>query len=227
MGYPRPAMVRDVSFDVDLAEKVALVGANGAGKSTTLRGVFCLANRLAGTVCVEGNEVAPRPQALVDVGVAYVPEGRHVFPQLTVEENLVVAALASPRTRSRAGEVVESVFDSSELLASMRKRRAGALSGGQQQLLAIWRALSQEPRYLLVDEPSLGLSPVAVDSVYEQLDRLVSRGVGLLLVEQNVELALTLCSRAYVLQAGEIAASGRTPDLADTALVRELYFGAA
>ncbi|WP_459984882.1 ABC transporter ATP-binding protein [Nocardioides sp. AN3] len=216
-----------MSLELELGEKVALVGANGAGKSTTLRGVFCLANRIAGAVYVEGHQVVPRPQALVDVGVAYVPEGRHVFGQLTVEENLAVAALASPRTRSRVGEVLERVFDSSELLASMRNRRAGALSGGQQQLLAIWRALSQEPRYLLVDEPSLGLSPVAVDSVYEQLDHLVSRGVALLLVEQNVELALSLCSRAYVLQAGEIAASGQTSDLANTALVRELYFGAA
>lgn len=226
VGYPRPAMVRDVTLTVHPGERVALLGPNGAGKSTLLRGITSLAHRLAGSVIVDGRVVAADPKALVDAGVAYVPEGRHVFPAMTVEENLTVAALSAGRTRPRAASIVRSTLEALPMLGEMRDRRAGALSGGQQQLVAIARALSQEPRYLLIDEPSLGLSPVAVDAVYDRLHSVVEIGVAVLLVEQNVELALALCDRGYVLHAGDLVTQGTTDELLRKGAVQNLYLGA-
>jgi branched-chain amino acid transport system ATP-binding protein len=227
VGYPSPEMVRKVSFQLKQGEAVCLIGPNGAGKTTTLRGIVGLANRLGGTVRCDGTELGSDSADIVRHGVSYVPEGRHVFPYLSVEENLLVAAYSISAARSDALSRRDDMFDRFPLLANFRARPAGSLSGGQQQILAIARALMQQPRYLLIDEPSLGLSPVAIEQVATILSGLVKERMALLLVEQNVELCLGLCHRGYVLVSGEITASGSARELKEMNVVQSLYFGDA
>jgi branched-chain amino acid transport system ATP-binding protein len=227
VGYPSPEMVRKVSFRFKPGEAVCLIGPNGAGKTTTLRGIVGLANRLAGTVHCDGAPLGIDSAEIVRRGLSYVPEGRHVFPYLSVEENLLVAAYSISAGRAVALRRRDDMFERFPLLANFRARPAGSLSGGQQQILAIARALMQQPRYLLIDEPSLGLSPVAIEQVASILSGLVQEGMGLLLVEQNVELCLGLCHRGYVLVSGEITASGSAQELKEMNVVQKLYFGDA
>ena len=227
VGYPTPEMVRRVSFELGDSEAVCLIGPNGAGKSTTLRGILGLANRLQGTVTCDGNALGIDSAEVARQGISYVPEGRHVFPYLSVEENLMVAAYAVSVRRTVAQTRRNAMFDRFPMLADFRARPAGSLSGGQQQILAIGRALMQQPRYLLIDEPSLGLSPVAIEQVAMILSQLVKERMGLLLVEQNVELCLGLCHRGYVLVSGEITAAGSSAELREMNIVQSLYFGDA
>jgi branched-chain amino acid transport system ATP-binding protein len=223
-----PVQVLDgVSLSVPDNGAVGILGANGAGKTTTLRGIVGLANRLAGTVHCDGAPLGIDSAEIVRRGLSYVPEGRHVFPYLSVEENLLVAAYSISAGRAVALRRRDDMFERFPLLANFRARPAGSLSGGQQQILAIARALMQQPRYLLIDEPSLGLSPVAIEQVASILSGLVQEGMGLLLVEQNVELCLGLCHRGYVLVSGEITASGSAQELKEMNVVQKLYFGDA
>jgi branched-chain amino acid transport system ATP-binding protein len=224
VGYPSPEMVRSISFAVGGGEAVCLIGPNGAGKTTTLRGIVGLANRLGGEVAVD-DVVLGTDGSAVRNGVSYVPEGRHIFPFMSVEENLLVAAYVQGVGKKEVQSRRDEMFSRFAMLADFRKRTAGSLSGGQQQILAIGRALMQRPRYLLIDEPSLGLSPVAVDQVADIVSGLVSEGMSLLLVEQNVELCLGLCSRGYVLLSGEIVAEGTAQQLRAMNVVQQLYFG--
>lgn len=227
VGYPQPEMVRGVSFQLQEGEAVCLIGPNGAGKTTTLRGVLGLANRLSGSVFCDGGELRSDSAEVVRSGISYVPEGRHVFPHLSVEENLLVAAYSLSVDRHEAHRRRSEMFERFVMLAEFRGRTAGSLSGGQQQILAIARALMQRPRYLLIDEPSLGLSPVAIEQVARTLGDLVRERMALLLVEQNVELCLGLCERGYVMVSGEITASGTARELREMNVVQSLYFGDA
>lgn len=217
--------VRGVRLEVDEGEVVALLGANGAGKTTVLRAVSALSPPESGEIRWEGRTLAGRdPASVVEAGIAQVPEGSRVWPKLTVQENLRLGAYAV-RRRSGFGERLDRVF---RLLPRLRERRtqlAGDLSGGERQMAAIGRALMAAPKLLLMDEPSLGLAPQVVDTVFETIARIRGEGVAVLLVEQNLVRALSLAERAYVLENGRVARSGAGADLLRDPEVRRAYLG--
>lgn len=217
--------VRGVRLEVDEGEVVALLGANGAGKTTVLRAVSALSPPESGEIRWEGRTLAGRdPASVVEAGIAQVPEGSRVWPKLTVQENLRLGAYAV-RRRSGFGERLDRVF---RLLPRLRERRtqlAGDLSGGERQMAAIGRALMAAPKLLLMDEPSLGLAPQVVDTVFETIARIRGEGVAVLLVEQNLVRALSLAERAYVLENGRVARAGTGADLLRDPEVRRAYLG--
>jgi branched-chain amino acid transport system ATP-binding protein len=215
--------VRQVSLAVDSGEVVALVGANGAGKSTLLRAVAGAHPVHAGTVSFAGNDITDQPaHRRVADGLALVPEGRRLFPDLTVEENLLVAG-----ARARPGPWrLETVLDAFPMLAPLRGQRASSLSGGQQQATAIARALMTNPRLLLIDEVSLGLSPQAVDTVYESLRALIRDGATIVLVEQDLQRALSVAGRVVCLLEGRVVLEATTGEVTREQ-VTEAYFGGA
>lgn len=217
--------VRGISLEVNEGEVVALLGANGAGKTTVLRAVSALSPPESGEIRLEGRTLAGLdPARIVEAGIAQVPEGSRVWPQLTVQENLRLGAYAV-RRRAGFGERLDRVF---RLLPRLRERRtqlAGDLSGGERQMAAIGRALMAAPKLLLMDEPSLGLAPQVVDTVFETIARIRGEGVAVLLVEQNLVRALSLAERAYVLENGRIARAGAGADLLRDPEVRRAYLG--
>jgi branched-chain amino acid transport system ATP-binding protein len=196
--------VRDLSFDVDGGEIVGLIGPNGAGKSSTLHAIMGAVRPASGDVRVDGKSVVGRrPEDVAGRGVALVPEGRRIFAELSVEENLRLG-LAGRRGRDGTAKDFERVYDLFPVVADSRKRKAGALSGGQQQQLAIARALVADPRVLLLDEPSLGLAPRVVNLVFEVLASIRDRGLAVLLVEQRAQRTVALANRSFVLSNGEL-----------------------
>jgi branched-chain amino acid transport system ATP-binding protein len=211
----------DVTFRVSPGEVVALIGANGAGKSTLLRSIVGSVSVSLPSIRLDGEDVGGRSEiAQLRSGIALVPEGRKLFPSLTVEENLLVAA-----RNGRSGPwTLARLYDELPALKSLRSRPATALSGGQQQLVAVGRALVTNPAYLLCDEVSLGLSPVAVDAVYSLLASVQRDGIAVVLVEQNVRRALASSGRYYCMQKGRVVLEGRS-DTADYAQVSAVYFG--
>ena len=218
-NYGKIAILRDVSLTVGQGELVALLGLNGAGKTTTIRSILGLTPPLSGSIAYEGREIAGWPAyKTARLGVGYVPEGRRMFKELTTLENLQLAE------NGRTGDwTIERVFEALPKLAELRARKAGRLSGGEQEMLAIGRALVANPRLLLVDEPSQGLAPLIVEDVYAMLSTLRARGTAILLVEQNALLALKVADRAYVLDSGRIVYSGDAKELAsDRVRVRTL-----
>ncbi|HEY3110617.1 MAG TPA: ABC transporter ATP-binding protein [Chloroflexota bacterium] len=216
----------DVSLTVGAGEVVALIGPNGAGKTTLLRAIAGLHRPAAGGIYLEGQPIqALPPHAIVERGVLLVPEGRRLFGGLTAGENLAVGAHA-PRARAARAETLETVFEIFPILRERRGQLASALSGGQQQMLAIGRALMGRPRLLLLDEPSLGLAPLVVEQIFAVLARIAAeQGVTILLVEQNAQLALGLASRAYVLEAGRVVGAGASAELLADEGVRRAYLG--
>ncbi len=220
-GYGLFQALFDVSFEVAPGEAVALIGANGAGKSTLLRAIVGSVAAARGSVSVDSVAVGGSSEiALLALGVALVPEGRRLFPSLTVEENLQVAA-----RNGRPGPwTIARLIEEFPVLDTLRRRPATALSGGQQQLVAVCRALACNPRYLLCDEISLGLSPVAVDAVYGLLAKVREEGVAIVLVEQNVRRALATSHRYYCMQKGRMVLEGKSRE-ADYAQVATAYFG--
>ncbi len=219
------AAVRGVSFEVRRGEAVGIIGANGAGKSTTLRALMGLVPA-AGAIELDGVSLASRPAwERVARGMAWVPEGRRIFGELTVEENLLAGAYRQ-RDRAAVRRELERVFTLFPRLAERRRQLGRTLSGGEQQMLAIGRALMGRPRLLLVDEASLGLAPIFVQRVYEAIAGLVRDGLTLLLVEQNVRQTLDLVARAYVLEVGRIVREGRAAELARDPALRDAYLGA-
>ena len=224
VAYGAVVAVRDVSLSVARGEIVAALGPNGAGKSTLLRAIAGAQKPQRGTVTFDGRPLhGLTPEAVVRRGVALVPEGRHVFPNLTVQENLAIGGIArSDRDEMQAD--AERWLERFPILGDRSGQLAGTLSGGEQQQLAIARALMSRPRMLLLDEPSLGLAPLFVDRIFELVAELRSDGVTVLLVEQNVHRALDVADRAYVLSVGSVVASGATDTLVEGELERS-YLG--
>jgi branched-chain amino acid transport system ATP-binding protein len=224
-GYGDLLAIRSVSLEVQAGECVALIGANGAGKTTTLRAIAGLVPLRGGRVVFEGRSLAGLdPGRIVALGLAHVPEGRQVFPSLTVRENLEMGA-RSPDARAARRASLEEVFFLLPRLLERERQAAGTLSGGEQQMLAIGRGLMARPRLLLLDEPSLGLAPIAVRSILEIVATVNGRGTTILLVEQNVRRALQLCHQGYVVENGAVTLAGSRDELLRSDHVRQAYLG--
>ena len=224
VNYGDVQAVRDVSLEVHRGEVVALLGANGAGKSTTLKSVCRLLKPVAGEIAFDGGSLLmQQTERLVNLGIALVPERRRVFPALTVTENLEMGAYGKPKAYVREG--IEEMFSLFPVLRRYARKMAAGLSGGEQQMLAIARALMSHPRLLLLDEPSLGLAPILVDQVFDKLREVNQGGTTMLLVEQNAWLALEISSRAYVMESGVTTVSGTSAELMANEHVRNAYFG--
>jgi len=224
-GYDKTEVLRDVHLHVAPGEIVGLIGPNGAGKSTILKAIFGLATVRSGRILFQGADILGEPtHALLGKGIAYVPQGRLVFPSLTVEENLRMGGFTL-RGRVVVDQRIEDLYEQFPALLTMRGTRAGELSGGQQQLVAIGRSLMVSPALLMLDEPSLGLSPTACRDVYGALRQLHASGVSLLIVEQNVHLVLAIADRIICLANGQVRAEGPPAEFHDPERMRQLYFG--
>jgi branched-chain amino acid transport system ATP-binding protein len=226
-GYGRYDVLRDVHLHVERGEAVGLLGPNGAGKTTLLRSIMGLVKHRRGELTVAGVDVLRLPAHKIARGHAgLVPEGRRLFVDQPIEDNLLLGALHLRRRRERVTELLESVYTLFPVLRDLRRRPAGALSGGQQQMVAIGRMLMSDPKVLLLDEPSLGLAPIAIGEVAEALEALRAQGRSILVVEQRVDLALRMCDRVYVLAGGEVALEEQAAALGDDgrALI-EAYLG--
>ena len=226
VSYGPVRALKGASLHVDQGEVVALLGANGAGKSTTLRAISGLVRPRGGDIRLRGSSIMRLPPAkIVRSGVAHCPEGRRVFASLTVAENLRLGA-ASRADTDGVAEDREKLLSLFPILRTRRNQTAGTLSGGEQQQLALARALMARPSLLLLDEPSLGVAPLLVRDIFRTLGELKRQGVTMLLVEQNLSLALDIADRAYVLRTGEIRLSGRAEELRDSERVADAYLGA-
>jgi len=224
-GYGEFTALWDVTLRVQRGEAVAVVGPNGAGKTTLMRVISGLARVRTGDLRLDGRSLTGHAaHDIVAQGIAHVPEGRRIFPRLSVEENLKMGGFL-PAARRHYGETLARVCELFPVLAERRKQRAGTLSGGEQQMLAIGRALMSRPTLLLLDEPSLGLAPVMVLRLFEMIRRIRQEGYTILIVEQNVRQVLSLVDRAYLLEVGRIKVEGRAADLADQDFVRQAYVG--
>ena len=224
-GYGAFTALWDVSLRVEQGEAVAVVGPNGAGKTTLLRVISGLIAPRSGSIQFERVELAGRPAyEVIAHGIAHVPEGRRLFPQLSVAENLKMGAYL-PRARARFRESLERVYTLFPVLAERRGQRAGSLSGGEQQMLAVGRALMSCPTLILLDEPSMGLAPVMVLRLFDLIRRVRAEGYTILVVEQNVTQVLKLVDRAYLLEVGRIRMEGRAAELAEQDFVRKAYVG--
>ena len=217
--------IKDVSFKVRKGEIVTLIGANGAGKTTTMQSITGLLHPKSGHIFYKGKELVGMPtHKIVKMGLTLVPEGRRVFAELTVYENLQMGGFTE-KDRNKLKENLEMVYELFPRLGERRKQLAGALSGGEQQMLAIGRAMMCQPELLLLDEPSMGLSPLLVDQVFSIIQDLHKRGITVLLVEQNAGKALAVSDRAYVLETGRIVLSGTGKELAESPEVKKAYLG--
>ena len=216
--------IKGISFEVNEGEIVTLIGANGAGKSTTLQTVSGLLRSRTGSIEFNGENISHVPShKLVYKGLAQVPEGRRIFLQMSVEENLEMGAF----TQKNAGidADLESVYEQFPRLRERKKQIAGTLSGGEQQMLAMGRALMSHPKLLMLDEPSMGLAPILVEQIFDIIRQLHKNGTTILLVEQNAQMALSVADRAYVLETGKITLSGTGKELAESDEVRKAYLG--
>ena len=216
--------VKGVSFEVNDGEVVTLIGANGAGKSTSLKTVSGLMCSRGGKIEFMGKSIANTPaHKIVELGIAHVPEGRRIFTSMTVEENLDMGAFTVRGGNIEADK--ERVFEQFPRLKERRKQIAGTLSGGEQQMLAMGRALMSHPKLLMLDEPSMGLAPILVEQVFDIISALHKAGTTILLVEQNAEMALSIADRAYVMETGRITLSGTGKELAASEEVQKAYLG--
>jgi len=223
-GYGRTEVLRNVDMTIAPGEIIAVLGSNGAGKSTLNRAISGLLRPRAGSILFEGQQIdRARPSEIVSRGLIHVPEGRKIFPNMTVSENLDLGSYRrASRRRTQNRDRVFSIFPR---LAERRTQYAGTLSGGEQQMLAIGRGLMAEPRLLILDEPSLGLSPRLVEDLFALISRIHADGLAILLVEQNVVQSLAVASRAYILEQGEIVLSGPASELRDDPDLKRAYLG--
>ena len=216
--------LHDVSFSVEEGEVVALIGANGAGKTTTLHTITGLLQAKSGSVVFEGHDITRKPgHAIVRLDMSHVPEGRRVFANLTVAENLRMGAYTRPKSEMAAS--LKEVYEWFPRLEERRNQAAGTLSGGEQQMLAMGRAMMAKPRILLMDEPSMGLSPLFVGEIFKIIEKVSSAGTTVLLVEQNAKKALSIADRAYVLETGRISKSGNAKELLNDDAIKKAYLG--
>ena len=224
-GYGSFQALFGISLDVAAGEAVAVIGPNGAGKTTLMRVISGLIRPRIGTITMEGVDVV-RTQAhrIIELGIAHVPENRRLFPRLTVEDNLRMGAFM-PAARARFAERLEFVFDLFPRMKERRNQLAGTMSGGEQQMCAIGRALMSDPKLLLLDEPSAGLAPVVVQQVFELVKRIRAGGLTVLIVEQNVQQVLRVVDRAYLLEAGTIRSSGTSAELLASDTIKQAYLG--
>ena len=217
--------LKGISFEVNEGEIVTLIGANGAGKTTTMQSVVGLLPKRNGTVTFNGEDITKTPcHKIVHLGMTQVPEGRRIFQELTVYENLLMGAYSN-KDQSSFKNDLDSIFERFPRLAERRTQIAGTLSGGEQQMLAMGRAIMSHPKLLMLDEPSMGLSPLLVDQVFEIIKDINRDGTTILLVEQNAKKSLEISNRAYVLENGKIVLSGTGEELATSEMVRKAYLG--
>ena len=226
LAYGPIAVCRGISLQIDRGEIVALIGANGAGKSTTLRAIAGILSPRHGTIDFGGKDVTAMPSyERSRLGIALVPEGRHVFPFLTVRENLELGGFKIRNDRARVRQRMEGIFAMFPRLAERSSQNAGTLSGGEQQMLVLGRAMMSEPQLLCLDEPSLGLAPIVVQDIFAKIRAINAAGTSVLLVEQNARHAFETASRGYVLQTGSVIASGSCAELRLNPRVQEAYLG--
>jgi branched-chain amino acid transport system ATP-binding protein len=227
LGYGELTVVPDLSFHVNAGEVLALLGPNGAGKSTIMRGISGLIRASAGEVWLNGTDISRSPaHDIVRAGLRHVPEGRRVFGSLSVRENLVLGAYVQRSDRKRIAARAREMYDLFPILGDRRNQLAGMLSGGEQQMLALARALMTEPQLLALDEPSLGLSPLISQQILALVRELASQGTAVLLVEQNAPAALEIADRAHVLELGAVVMTGTGSELAGDPRIRKAYLGA-
>ncbi len=221
--YGQIHTLRDISLSVSEGEIVALIGANGAGKTTTLRTISGLLRSKTGSIRLMGDDIShTEAYKLVAKGLAHVPEGRHVFLQMTVQENLEMGAYTN---KAYLKEGIADVYERFPRLKHRKNQTAGTLSGGEQQMLAMGRALMSKPKLLMLDEPSMGLAPILVQQIFDIIKELHDAGTTILLVEQNAEMALAIADRAYVLESGRIKLSGTGKELAQSDEIKKAYLG--
>ncbi len=224
-GYGAFQALFGVDLDVNAGEAVGVIGPNGAGKTTLMRVISGLIRPTKGTISMEGADVVATPaHRIIEMGIAHVPENRRLFPRLSVEDNLKMGAFI-PSARARFAERLEFVFDLFPRMKERRTQLAGTMSGGEQQMCAIGRALMSDPKLLLLDEPSAGLAPVVVQQVFELVRRIRGNGLTVLIVEQNVQQVLKVVDRAYLLEAGSIRASGTSAEMLASETIKEAYLG--
>ncbi len=217
--------IKGISFEVNEGEVIALIGANGAGKTTTLQTITGMLAPKSGTILFEGQDITKVPgHKIVSMGMAHVPEGRRVFAELSVFENLKLGAYTR-RDKAEVAETLERVYQSFPRLKERKNQLAGTLSGGEQQMLAMGRALMSRPRIILMDEPSMGLSPIFVEEIFNIIREISSSGTTVLLVEQNAKKALAIANRAYVLETGNIVLSGDAKVLMNDESIKKAYLG--
>ncbi|MGP3981381.1 ABC transporter ATP-binding protein [Streptomyces sp. KR80] len=225
VAYGKIEAVKGISFSVEAGQVVTLIGTNGAGKTTTLRTISGLLKPLAGTIRFDGKPLNGTPaHKIVALGLAHSPEGRHIFPRLTIAENLQLGAFL----RNDGGGIkkdIEKAYDLFPILGERRNQAAGTLSGGEQQMLAMGRALMSQPKLLMLDEPSMGLSPIMMQKIMDTISELKAQGTTILLVEQNAQAALSLADHGHVMEIGKIALSGSGQDLLHDESVRKAYLG--
>ena len=223
--YGKIRAVRNIDMDIETGEIVSLIGANGAGKSTTLRALSGLTKPAGGTIEFEGKNITDwSAKAIVEAGLSHCPEGRQIFPLMSVMENLELGAYTRKDKKHLQNEY-DRIFEYFPVLAQRRKQFGGTLSGGEQQMLAIGRALMSKPKLLLLDEPSLGLAPLLVEKIFEIIQSINREGMTVLLIEQNAWQALNIAHRGYVLETGCVSVSGAASDLLHNDHVRKAYLG--
>jgi branched-chain amino acid transport system ATP-binding protein len=225
VSYGDLQVLWDVSFEVNEGQIVALVGANGAGKSTTLKTISGILRPTSGTIRFLDQRLNQIPaHKIIDHGIAHVPEGRRLFPEMSVRENLIMGAL-SPRAKAKRNETMEWIFGLFPRLRERHKQLAGTLSGGEQQMCAVGRGLMALPRLIMFDEPSLGLAPILVADIFKIIQRIQQEGVTILIVEQNTKHTLEICHHGYVLENGRLVLSGTGQELLNNEHVRQAYLG--
>lgn len=225
VNYGAVEAIKGISFIVKPGEIVTLIGANGAGKTTTLHTISGLVKAKSGSITYNGTDLLKtEPSKMITLGIAHVPEGRHVFPEMSVEDNLMMGAYTS-KDKEAMAETTKDVYEKFPRLKERRKQLAGTLSGGEQQMLAVGRALMGKPGIILMDEPSMGLSPLLVKEVFAIIKEIHEAGITVLLNEQNAKMALSIANRAYVLETGTISISGDAQELLKDERVKKAYLG--
>lgn len=225
-GYARVQVLKDIHIEVEGGEIVCLVGANGAGKSTLLKVISGIVPARQGKITLQGQDITrQKPDQIVRMGLSHVPEGRQIFGDLTVRQNLMLGSYVHKLKKDEIAKLYDDVFRLFPILKSRFTQKAGTMSGGEQQMLAIARGLMSQPKILLLDEPSLGLAPLVVKAILDVIQGLRSSNISILLVEQNVNAALHIADRAYVIETGSIAAQGSARELMENDEIRRSYLG--